>query len=193
MTFSGLPPIDSVAPPGHYCQESNELPREDRERRFISNYLLQRLPDGGWTTNVPLGPIPEEIVKRYGQVAGSRLFQPSRPRIDAVYPTESVYWLIEAKIREAKAAIGDLLVYRSLALKTLDLPGYTGQPFGMRLVVPWALEWIKEAATAHGMDLVVFLPAWVEDYVRLRQNYFTKEVREARDEKMRLRGIFGVE
>ena len=41
-----------------------------------------------------------------------------------------------AAMREAKAAIGDLLVYKSLAEKTLDLPGYTGQPFRMRLVAP---------------------------------------------------------
>ncbi len=169
------------------------MPREDRERRFVQDYLLQRIPEGGWTTNVPLGPIPEEILQRHGQAAGSRLFFPSRPRIDAVFPTPEAYWLIEAKIREAKAAIGDLLVYKALAEKTLDLPGYTGQPFRMRLVVPWALDWIKEAAASHGMDLVIFLPPWVEDYVKLRQNYFTKEVREARDEKVRLRGIFGVE
>ena len=169
------------------------MPREERERRYVADYLLSQFPAGGWVTNVPLGPIPEEILARHGLVAGGKLFRPSRPRIDAVRWTNAGYWLIEGKIREAKAAIGDLLVYKALAEKTPDLPNYDGQPFIMRLVVPWALDWIKQAAESHGMELAIFLPAWVEDYVRLRQNYFTSEVRLAREEKIRLREQFGLE
>ena len=169
------------------------MPREERERRYVVDFLQETFPRGGWTTNVPLGPIPEEITTRHGLTAGAALFHPSRPRIDAVYPTRDRYLLIEAKIREAKAAIGDLLVYRALAEKTLDLPGYDGQPFGMLLVVPWALSWVREAASAHGMELAIFLPPWVEDYVRMRQDYFTREWRMKREETMRLRKALGVE
>lgn len=169
------------------------MPREERERRFVNDYLLTHFPRGGWYINVPLGPVPDEIVAQHGLAKGSKLFQPSRPRIDAVIPTKDEYWLIEAKIREAKAAIGDLLVYHELAKRTPDLPGYTEQPFRLRLVVPWALDWIKLEALAHSMELVVFLPAWVEDYVRDRQLYFTRSYRIARDEKMRNRRILGLE
>ena len=169
------------------------MPREERERRYIRDYLLKFYPGGGWVTNVPLGPIPQEIIARYGLQAGAKLFQPSRPRIDAVLLAANRYFLIEAKIREAKAAIGDLLVYRALAEKTPDLPLYDGQVLAMRLVVPWALDWVKLAAQEHGMDLVEFLPAWVEDYVRMRQDYFTKEWRMKREEIIRLREVLGVE
>lgn len=155
--------------------------------------MASQFPAGGWVLNVPLGPIPQEIVARHGLQAGAALFRPSRPRIDAVRWTNAGYWLLEAKIREPKAAIGDLLVYKSLALQTPDLPNYDGQPFIMRLVVPWALEWVQEAARAQGMELAIFLPAWVEDYVRERQEYFTREYRLNRDEKMRLRRTFGLE
>ena len=183
----------SMLPGVYACQESNSLPREERERRYVSDYLLQNHPQGGWVTNVPLGPIPEEITTRYGLTAGAKLFAPSRPRIDAVLWTTPAYWLIEAKVREAKAAIGDLLVYKALAEKTLDLPNYEGQPFRMRLVVPWALDWIRQASQAHDMELTIFLPPWVEGYVRERQNYFTREARLSREEKMRLRRTFGLE
>ena len=169
------------------------MPREERERRFVSDYLLEFHPQGGWMTNVPLGPIPEEIVTRYGLTAGAKLFGPSRPRVDAVIWTPPAYWLIEAKIREPKAAIGDLLVYKALAEHTPDLPNYDGQPIRMRLVVPWALDWIKQAAQDHGMELIVFLPPWVEGYVRERQEYHTRESRISREEKMRLRKTFGLE
>lgn len=169
------------------------MPREERERRYVAEWLLANYPQGNYQSNVPLGPIPEEVVARHGLTAGAALFRPSRPRIDGVVWLPDRYLLVEAKVREAKSAIGDLLVYKALAEKTLDLPNYDRQPFKMVLVVPWALDWVKQAAAAHDMDLQVFLPAWVEDYVRLRQEYFTKGVREARAEKMRLRETFGLE
>ncbi len=169
------------------------MPREDRERRYIAEYMATLMGDQPYSLNVPLGPIPEEIKGRYGLSAGAALFRPSRPRIDATAWTPQGYWLVEAKIREAKSAIGDLLVYGALAAKTEDLPGYTGQPFHLRLIVPWALDWIQQAAAAHGMELRIYLPAWVEQYVRDRQEYFTADYRRARDEKMRLRKTLGVD
>jgi hypothetical protein len=169
------------------------MANEPRERRFIAEYMLKTFPFGNYVLNVPLGRIPDDILARYGQTAGAQLARPQRPRIDAVAWDKNTYWLIEAKIREAKAAIGDLLVYRSLADKTLDLPNYDGQIFKMRLVVPWALDWILTAAHAHDQQVDIFLPQWVEEYVRSRQNYFTAEHRIARAEKMRLRKTLGVE
>jgi len=169
------------------------MPREERERRYIQDFLLQNYPRGGWVTNVPLGPIPQEILARYGVSAGAKLFRPSRPRVDAVLLAANRYFLVEAKIREPKAAIGDLLVYKSLAEKTPDLPIYNGEPISMMLVVPWALDWVKIAARQHDMHLVEFRPAWVEDYVRMRQDYFTRDWRMKREEIMRLRRSLGVE
>ncbi len=169
------------------------MARAERERRYVADYLAQYYPRGGWMTNVPLGPIPEEITSQHGIARGAMLFRPARPRVDAVIWSTSHYWLVEAKIREAKSAVGDLLVYRTLADSTPDLPEYNGQEIHTRLIVPWALDWISRVATRYGMEMEIFLPAWVEDYVRERQNYFTREVRLARDEKMRLRQVLGVE
>ena len=163
------------------------------ERRYVAEYLAAFYPDGGWVSNVPLGAVPEEIKAQYGQQRGAALFRPSRPRVDAILSTPGLYILIEAKVREPKMAIGDLLLYRSLAEKTEDLPLFDGQPIGMRLVVPWALDWVRTAATAHGMQLVIYYPKWIEDYVRQRQHYFSAEYREQREEKQRLRKAFGLE
>ena len=169
------------------------MPRENRERRYIAEYLLETYPQGGYYTNVALGPIPDEITARYGLSAGAALFQPSRLRIDAVVPQKTSYLLIEAKIREPRDAIGNLLLYRTQAQITPDLPEYVGQPFQARLVVPWALDWVVAAAKEHGMEIAIYLPPWVEGYVRERQNYFTRDYRIARDEKMRLRKLLGVD
>lgn len=169
------------------------MPRQERERRYIAEYLLATWPEGGWQLNVELGAIPPEYVTRYGQTKAAAIFRPTRPRVDAVKWTPTAYYMIEAKIRDIKAGIGDLTYYRGMVPTTLDLPFYDRQPIIYRLVVPWMIDWIRAAADGAGVEVVVFEPAWIADYIKERQHYFTAEYRAARAEKMRLREILGVD
>lgn len=169
------------------------MARKERERRYISEYMLKTWPKGGWQLNVELGPIPQEYVDRYGLGKAAAMFRPTRPRVDAVKWTDKTYYIIEAKIRDIKAGIGDLTYYRGMVEKTPDLPFYDGQPIIYRLVVPWMIEWIKTGAVAARIEVVVFMPGWIADYVKERQHYSTAEYREERKEKMKLREILGVD
>jgi hypothetical protein len=169
------------------------LARKERERRYISEYMLKTWPQGGWQLNVELGPIPQEYIDRYGMGKAAALFRPTRPRVDAVRWQDDKYYLIEAKIRAIKDGIGDLSYYRGMAERAPDLPFYDGQPIVCRLIVPWMIEWIRVAAEAAQVEVVVFWADWIEDYVKERQHYFTAEYREARKEKMELRKILGVD
>lgn len=169
------------------------MARKERERRYISEYMLDTWPGGDWQLNVELGPIPPEYVQRYGLTKAAALFRPTRPRVDAVKWQPDKYYLIEAKIRDIKAGIGDLTYYGSIIPATPDLPFYDGQPIVRRLVVPWMLDWLGPVATAAGVEVVVFEKPWIEDYVRERQQYFTAEYREERKRKMELRDILGVD
>ncbi|MCI0437593.1 MAG: hypothetical protein L0177_00490, partial [Chloroflexi bacterium] len=121
------------------------------------------------------------------------LLRPQRRRVDAVAWSADAYYVIEAKIRDPFEGLGRLIIYAEEARVTPDLPGYEGQPIIPRLVVPYTIERDRAAARAHGIELVEFAPAWIGDYVRERQNYFTAEHRQARDEKKRLRDLFGLE
>lgn len=169
------------------------MPRQERERRLISEYLKDAFPEGGYQVNVELGPIPKEYVQRMGFARAAAMFRPTRPRIDAVKWSPDQYILIEAKLRDIKSGIGDLLYYRNIIPKTLDLPEYTGQPITTRLVIPWMLDWLTPVAQANNIEVVIFAPDWVSEYVKERQNYFTAEVREKRAETMRLRKVLGVD
>lgn len=169
------------------------MARQPRERRFIAQYMMETWPDGDWQLNVELGPIPAEYVTRYGLERAAALFRPTRPRVDAVKWTDDSYYLIEAKIRDIKAGIGDLTYYRSVLSVTPDLPFYRGQKIISRLVVPWMLDWLSPVADAAGIEVVVAMYDWIQEYVRERQHYFTAEYREQREETMRLRQILGVE
>ena len=169
------------------------MPRKERERRYISEYMLKAWPKGGWQLNVELGPIPQEYVDRYGLGKAAAIFRPTRPRVDAVKWTDKIYYIIEAKIRDIKGGIGDLTYYRGMATRTPDLTFYDGQPIICRLVVPWMIEWIRVAADAAQVEVVVFMADWIADYIKERQHYFTAEYRDARAEKMKLREILGVD
>lgn len=169
------------------------MARQERERRYISEYLLETWPEGDYQLNVELGPIPPDYVDRLGYGKAAALFRPTRPRVDAVKWTADAYYLIEAKIRGIKNGIGDLTYYRGIIPSTRDLPFYDGQPIICRLIVPWSLDWILTAAIASEVDVVVFYQDWIGNYVREIQHYFTPEYREQRAEKLRLREILGVE
>ena len=77
--------------------------------------------------------------------------------------------------------------------RTPDLPYYDGQEIVARLVIPWMIDWMKAAADAAQVDVVVFHQPWIDDYVKERQHYFTAEYRAERAEKMQLRKILGVD
>ncbi|MBU2060160.1 MAG: hypothetical protein KKB38_20815 [Gammaproteobacteria bacterium] len=169
------------------------MARKERERRYISEYMMHEWPQGGWQLNVELGPIPQEYVDRYGLGKAAAMFRPTRPRVDAIKWTSDRYYLIEAKIRDIKAGIGDLSYYRGMVPQTPDLPFYAGQEVIMRLVVPWMIDWIRAAADAARVEVAVYWSEWIADYVKERQHYFTREYRDERAEKMRLREILGVD
>ena len=169
------------------------MPRQERERRYIAEYMRETWPEGNWQLNVELGAIPQEYVDRLGLGKAAALFRPTRPRVDAIKWTPSHYYIIEAKIRDIKAGIGDLTYYRGMIPTTPDLPYYDGQPITYRLVIPWMIDWMKAAADAAQVDVAVFHADWIDDYVKERQHYFTAEYRAERAEKMRLRKILDVD
>ena len=169
------------------------MARQERERRFISEYVLKSWPAGTWKLNVPLGSIPQDLIRIHGEIGAANVFHPSRRRVDAVAWTPDAYYIIEAKIRDPFEGLGRLIVYALEAQETEDLPEYSGQPIVPRLVVPFVIERDRRAAFAHDIELVEFHPPWIDAYVQERQKYFTREYREERDEKKRMRELLGVD
>ena len=169
------------------------MPRQERERRYISEYMMEAFPQGGYQLNVELGPIPQDYVDRYGMGRAAALFRPTRPRVDAVKWTPESYYIIEAKIRDIADGIGKLVYYKQMAELAPDLPFYEGQPLIARLVVPWMIDWIAKSAEASGIEIVVVKYDWIDDYVREKQHYFTAEYREKRAATMKAREILGVD
>ena len=169
------------------------MPRQERERRYIAEYMMETYPQGNYQLNVPLGPVPEELVSRYGYAKAAAMFQPTRLRVDAVHWSPERYLLIESKLRSIKDGIGDLLIYQRIAPRTPDLPNYEGQPVKLALVVPYMVEWIRDITAATNVEYIVYVKEWIEEYARERLNYHTAEYRQKRRELMELRQVLGVD
>ena len=168
------------------------MPRQERERRYIAEYVMKTWPAGNWKLNVPLGAIPRELVALHGLMGAANVFRPSRRRVDAVAWTPHYYMIVEAKIRDPFEGIGRLIVYLGEAKTTEDLPEYSGQPLIPRLVVPFVIERDRKAAHEHDIELVEFRPPWIDSYIQERQQYFTREYRQERERVKRERDLFGL-
>lgn len=169
------------------------MARQERERRYISACMKDTFPDLQWRLNVELGPIPQNYVDQYGLKKAAALFRPTRPRVDAVRWTPEAYYLIEAKLRDIKSGIGDLMYYRAQAENTIDLPNYEDQPLRCLLFIPWMIDWMRESAKNANIEVKVVWYEWIDDYVKERQHYFSAEYRAERAEKKHLREILGVD
>lgn len=169
------------------------MPRQERERRFIAEYMLATFPGGDWELNVPLGNVPIELVQQMGMDQARRMFRPSRHRVDAVAWTPDRYYIIESKIRDPREGMGQLVLYLLEAGDTPDLPGFTGQELIPRLVVPFSIPRDQEVAQKLGLELVTFWQDWIAGYIKERQLYFTAEYRAARDGILRSRELLGLE
>lgn len=155
--------------------------------------MAQFYPEGNWALNVELGPLPSQVVEIHGERGAALRLRPWRRRIDGVVWRPDTYYLIEFKLRDPLEGLGRLQTYLALSKQTPDLVGYEGQPFVMRLVVPFSLDWIQVAAREAGIDLVQWMPDWVIAYHQHMQQYFTAEYRAKRDERARMRTLFGLE
>lgn len=167
--------------------------RQERERRFISEYLVTNFEAGQWALNVPLGPVPTELIELRGLKNASALVRPQRRRVDGVAWDQDHYWIIEAKIRDPFEGIGRLIVYKDEAEAAPDLPGFDQQTIIPRLVVPYIIDRDRIAASRHDIELVQFLPGWIAEYVAGRQLYHTAEFRAAREERKRTLNALGLE
>lgn len=169
------------------------MPRKERERRYVAEYMLATWPEGDWELNVPVGNVPVELVQVHGLSQAAALWRPSRRRVDAVVWRPERYLIIETKIRDPFEGIGRLQTYLVEARETPDLPGYTGQEIGARLVVPFVIDRDSRAAATAGIELVEWSQPWIEEYIQERQNYFTAEYRARRNEVQRMRELLGLE
>jgi len=166
---------------------------QQRERRLIAEYIVEKFPRATVIYGCPLGPVPERLIATLGPRKALRVARGVRPEVDALVVQDHKIVLVEAKILRWVDGIAKLPVYKSLIATTPELEQYQGYEVEMRLCFPWSSETIDEAAKNAGVVLDVFHQPWIDDYLTELGVYWSKEYIAKREEKKRMRGIFGLE
>lgn len=160
-----------------------------RERRYIVEWADLRFPQATKVFNVPLGPVPESLVKEMGFERARRIFRRWRPYADCIVLLPDRRILAEAEIRDPRAAIGDLLYYKTLVPKTPDLPGGPDLKTEFWLVIPEMFRFIAELAREQGFVVDFFEPEWLNEYLEQWKTYYSAEGVTRREVRRRLSRI----
>lgn len=163
------------------------------ETRYIADYLAHMWPDGGYESQVPLGPIPGYLVEQYGPAHAARLFRPYRPVIDAIKYNPDNLILMEAKVFKTLDAIAKLHLYGMLVEHTEELRLWLGKDIQLRLVTPRMTDILHELADKVGIVVDVYVTAHVLEHAQRYERYWTAPYRRARDAKQAMRRRLGVD
>lgn len=163
------------------------------ETRMISEYLKEHYSGFPFIMNVPLGVVSEDLMREEGYKKALGMSRPFRPMADAVVILPNYLLLIEAKVWNVVNGLAKLPLYKSLVPVTPELKQYTPQNVLMQLVVGWTNPNLHVMARDAGVDLKVYHPLWLEEVVEDMHKYWTREYRDRREKKLRMREFFGVE
>jgi len=136
------------------------------ERRYVVEYVANRFKRFvACFYNIRLGEPKEELKKRYPDIP-ERHFKVWLPTADAVVITDDFINLIEAKIRQPRAALGQLLDYAERIPKTPELKRYLDRGIKKILVIPLQDPEFERIALSYGIQIEYFTTPWVLEYLR---------------------------
>lgn len=163
------------------------------ETRMISEYMMQNYAAIPYTLNVALGSLPLDLLEKNGLARTMGIMRPYRPEVDAVAILPRYLLLVEAKVWNIVNGLAKLPMYKSLVATTPELRQYMPREVIMQLVVAWSNPNLERMARDAGVAVKVFCPPWLKEIIDKMHDYWTKEYRELREQKLQMREYFGIE
>jgi len=160
---------------------------------MVSEYMLQSYSAFTYTLAVPLGALPTDLLETRGMAKTIGIMRPYRPEVDALVVLPRYILLVEAKVWNVLNGLAKLPMYKSLVPITPELRQYMPRDVIMQLVVGWTNPNLERMAGDAGVQVVVFSPPWLQDVVNGLHNYWTREARAQREQKLQMREYFGVD
>lgn len=171
------------------------MPRKTRqvETRALAEYLLKNYSSFPTISKQPLGKIPYDLVESEGIKRAMGLMRPYRPEVDGIVILPRYLLLIEFKVKAVIDGLAKLPMYKSLVPYTPELKDYQDREILMQLVVGWTNPNLEIMAHSAGVSVKVYCPLWLSHHVDEYHKYWTAEYRQARDEKLKMRELLGLE
>ncbi|MDY6888277.1 MAG: hypothetical protein SVV88_11660 [Pseudomonadota bacterium] len=157
--------------------------RQNNERKFVTDYVLEKYPGKTVKYNCPLGNAPEDWLKAMGMNKALRSYRPFRPEVDAVILLDDEILLIEAKILKVLDGMSKLIIYRDLVAETPELQAYRALGIRARVITPKPPSWVSNVAKKHAIEIEVYRPEWIEEYYTQQERYWTSEERVERENR----------
>jgi len=132
---------------------------------YITEWLGITYPPGTWRTNVPFGTVE---VPEYLSVTPEELrfmTKGFRPIADAVVFLEDEVHIVEAKIRDERGKVEQLLIYEYLFDKTPEFKPHWGKKIRKILLTPKDQGDFEKFLRKYGIEVVYYRPAWIIEYL----------------------------
>lgn len=163
------------------------------ETRLIAEYLKEKFSKFTFITKQPLGKISEELMAEEGYKRAVGLSRPFRPEVDAVVILPHHLLIIEAKVWNVVNGLAKLPLYKSLVPFTPELKQYMPREVLMELVVGWSNKNLEIMARDQGVLIRVYCPDWLKPIVDDMHKYWTREYQDARQKRLKMREVYGLE
>jgi len=138
---------------------------------MVVEYIALRFPGRRFSTRVRLGKAPPLTVEGLTPEQLTGLFKPTWVHVDAVVWDPPVLWVVEAKVDDETRAIGQLKYYLQLVPETPGLLDEGIKEVKGLIVLARRIPSIIEYARREGLEVDVFLPSWLEEFMRVGYRY----------------------
>jgi hypothetical protein len=140
-------------------------PSEQRERRYIVDYVRFRYPNSPALFNLRLGGIPAKLEGQDIHGLSSNIFKVFNRYVDAAVLAPDLLLLIEAKILADLGAVSQLQYYASLVSSTPELAAYQELPLKLLIVTASADPSFVAFATGNNVSVEIYTPPYATEYL----------------------------
>jgi len=150
---------------------------KQREMKYVSEYVAKFYPRAKVFFKQRIGKALPELEKELGELKAHRMYNVFRRWADAIVIWKREMILIEGKLKADPKVIGQLLLYRSIVKDTPELVKYKDYPLHSVLLTPYFDRDTERLCAEYGIEIVRYIPDWLEEYLEHLQHYWSGEYR----------------
>jgi len=132
---------------------------------YITEWLGITYPPGTWRTNVPLGDVKTPEMMKMTPAEERFVKKPLRPIADAVVLLRDEVHIVEAKVRDDRGKIEQLLIYRYMFPRTPEFREHWHKKIRTILLTPKEQGEFANFLAKYDIEVVVYNPPWVQEYL----------------------------
>ncbi len=132
---------------------------------YLTEWLGITYPPGTWRTNVTLGDASVPDTVKLTPEERAYITKPLKPVCDALIILPDEVHIVEAKVREDRGKIEQLLIYEYLFPRTEEYKPHWNKKIRKILLTPKPQGAFEEFLKKYGIEVVYYRPPWIEEYL----------------------------